>query len=87
MTGPAGERCAYCYYCADPGAANEYVGICRRFPAPTTKSDGDDKKVWVGLLSWCGEFKLHPRMSRHLWTHLPHDLVHDDEPQKAELPP
>jgi hypothetical protein len=79
MSGPSGEQCRFCYYCADPGAVDEHTGICRRHPAPTTEVHGRDHKVWVGLRDWCGEFKLAPKMGKHLWRHLPHDLVHEDE--------
>lgn len=77
MSGPSGEACRYCYYCADPGAADEYMGICLRYPALKSDSDTtDERRVWTSLNTWCGEFKLHPRMGKHLWRHLPHGLVH-----------
>lgn len=67
MSGPSGEACGRCYYCVDPGAFDEHSGICRRYPTPTAEPHDEGSKVWVGLGSWCGEFKLHPEMGKHLW--------------------
>lgn len=80
MSGPSGESCKLCYYCADPGAADEYSGICRRYPTPTTQPNGEDHKPWVSITSWCGEFKLHPRMQRMIWKRIGHQTMWDDEP-------
>jgi len=68
MSGPSGEQCGRCYYCVDVGAVDEYYGICRRYPAPVKERHRhDDRAVWTSIGDWCGEFKLHPKMQRHLW--------------------
>jgi hypothetical protein len=68
VSGPSGEACGRCYYCVDPAASDEYTGICRRYPKPSSEPHQGDYKVWVSLGSWCGEFKLHPKMQGHLWA-------------------
>lgn len=65
--GPSGERCGLCYFCVDPGALDEYTGICRRYPRePTSHRHDNTQATWVSAGDWCGEFKLHPDMSSHL---------------------
>lgn len=78
MSGPAGERCGICYFVVDGGAVDDHSGICKRWPPKLHDLHEDKGARWVSSYSWCGEFKLHPNMSKHLSRFRPVQW-HDDE--------
>jgi hypothetical protein len=49
MSGPSGERCGICYYCADPNHDGTN-GWCHRYPGPYT-NDKDRGELWTPEVS------------------------------------
>lgn len=78
MSGPSGERCWICYYCCDPGALSDNTGICRRYPVEPTMDKTIEQTIRrVSSTNWCGEFRLHPNMGRHLSRFRPVEAYDD----------
>lgn len=76
MIGPSGERCGFCYYCADAGLVNadENVGFCKRYPPTYLDGTGncDNPQTFpeVSIADWCGEFRPHPKMQEKVWREI-----------------
>jgi hypothetical protein len=63
MSGPAGERCADCYYAQlywDEDKEDPY--LCRRYPPNMPAPKGDYKETpmppVVSSNGWCGEYRV-----------------------------